>query len=154
MVHFVATILNNKNHVNGWMDAACSACWWAQVLTCLSRLPPGLLDFLFCLVAEFHLQLLCFHFQILLPLCQGFPGLGVIKDESVVTVKKNWQLLSPSELLHTIVSQEEISNFAWNWVLTGIWALATPCGVHRSVLWPQRSHHQQITVAPELFTES
>lgn len=64
-----------------------------QVLTCLSRLPPCLFNFLFCLVAELHLQLLCFHFQILLSLCQSFPGLGVIKGHFFLH-EKSFQLLS------------------------------------------------------------
>lgn len=66
----------------------------SQVLTCLSGLPPCLFNFLFCLVAELHLQLLCFRFQILLSLCQGLPGLGLIKEDHMFLQEKSFQLLS------------------------------------------------------------
>lgn len=45
------------------------------VRTCLGGFPPGLLDVLLVFVAEFDLQLLCLHLQVLLSVCQSFPGL-------------------------------------------------------------------------------
>lgn len=45
------------------------------VLTCLCGFPPGLLDVLLVFVAEFNLQLLRLHLQVLLPVCQSFTGL-------------------------------------------------------------------------------
>lgn len=44
-------------------------------LTCLCGFPSGLLYVLLRLVAEFNLQLLGLHLQILLSVCQGFTGL-------------------------------------------------------------------------------
>lgn len=44
-------------------------------LTCLSGFPSSLLDVLFSLVAQFDLQLLRLHLQVLLPICQSLTGL-------------------------------------------------------------------------------
>lgn len=45
------------------------------VLTCLCGFPPGFLYVLLVFVAQFNLQLLCLHLQVLLPVCQSFTGL-------------------------------------------------------------------------------
>lgn len=56
-------------------------------LTCLSGLPPCLLDVLLSLVAQLDLQLLGLHLQVFLPLCEGFAGL-------------EWGTAQPREAVH------------------------------------------------------